>query len=139
MRFFERLASWTAYAVGTTTATLLAFGFVLGWFIGGLVHFGFGESYQLVINTGTTIVTFLMAFLIQRAGLKQAEAVGMKLNELIAAVKQADNALINAEDLSEAELQELHVRYAEIRARRPDMSRDTVPPSAPPVVDESAV
>ncbi len=74
--------------------------------------FEFSDTWQLVINTGTTIVTFLMVFLIQRAQNKEAMALHLKLNELVAAIEGASNRLISVEDLSEEELRVLHKHYA---------------------------
>ena len=76
--------------------------------------FGFSDTWQLVINTGTTIVTFLMVFLIQRAQNKDARAIQMKLNELVAAIDGASNRLIDVEDLSEEELETLHRFYGKL-------------------------
>jgi low affinity Fe/Cu permease len=73
--------------------------------------FGFSDTWQLVINTGTTVVTFLMVFLIQRAQNKDSRAVHLKLNELVAALKGASNRLINVEDLTEEEGRALHEHY----------------------------
>jgi low affinity Fe/Cu permease len=73
--------------------------------------FGFSDTWQLVINTGTTIVTFLMVFLIQRAQNKDSQAIQLKLNELIAAVQGASARMLNVEDLGEQELRRLHARY----------------------------
>jgi low affinity Fe/Cu permease len=107
----ERLArSATAFS-GSTTALILAGGVVLAWALSG-PFFGFSQTWQLVINTGTTIVTFLMVFLIQRAQNKDSLAVQLKLNELVAAVQGASNRLVNVEDLTEDELRTLHDHYA---------------------------
>jgi low affinity Fe/Cu permease len=76
--------------------------------------FGFSDTWQLVINTGTTIVTFLMVFLIQRGQNKDAMAIQLKLNELVAAVNGASNRLIDVEDLTENELQALHRHYSKL-------------------------
>lgn len=100
----------TAFS-GSTTALLLAAGVVVAWALSGPL-FGFSETWQLVINTGTTIVTFLMVFLIQRAQNKESLAVQLKLNELVAAMQGASNRLVNVEDLSEEELRVLHEHYA---------------------------
>ena len=107
---FARLATdWT----GTTAAFTLAVGIVAAWLLSG-PFFGFSDTWQLVINTGTTIVTFLMVFLIQRAQNKDAQAVHLKLNELVAAVQGASNRLINVESLTEAELKILHAHYCRL-------------------------
>jgi low affinity Fe/Cu permease len=107
---------WSALATkitkwsGSTPAFLLALGVVVVWAIGGPV-FAFSDTWQLVINTGTTIVTFLMVFLIQRSQNKDSLAVQLKLNELVAAIEGASNRLISVEDLSEDELKVLRKHY----------------------------
>ncbi len=85
----------------------------MAWLVTGPL-FGFSNTWQLVINTGTTIVTFLMVFLIQRSQNKDALAVQLKLNELVAAMKGASNRLIDVEDLSEHELAVLHAHYRKL-------------------------
>jgi low affinity Fe/Cu permease len=107
---FERLAQEAAAFSGSTTALLGAFAVVLLW-AGSGPFFGFSQTWQLVINTGTTIVTFLMVFLIQRSQNKEAMAVQLKLNELVAAMQGASNRLVNVEDLTEEELRTLHQHY----------------------------
>jgi low affinity Fe/Cu permease len=96
------------------TGGSLAFGLaclvILVWATTGPL-FGFSDTWQLVINTGTTIVTFLMVFLIQRTQNKDSLALHLKLNELVAAMMGASNRLIDVEDLSEDELQTLHAHY----------------------------
>jgi low affinity Fe/Cu permease len=91
----------------------LALGIILLWGTTGPI-FGFSDTWQLVINTSTTIVTFLMVFLIQRTQNKDSHAVHLKLNELVAAVRGASNRLINVEDLTEEEVQVLHQHYAKL-------------------------
>jgi low affinity Fe/Cu permease len=91
-------------------AFMLAVTTIVVWLATGPV-FGFSDTWQLVINTGTTIVTFLMVFLIQRAQNKDAQAIHLKLNELVAAMQGASNRLINAENLTEEELRTLHTHY----------------------------
>ena len=108
--FFENLALNLTKFSGSTTAFIIAFGVVLVWAATGPI-FKYSEAWQLVINTGTTIVTFLMVFLIQRAQNKDSIALHLKLNELIAAEKGASNRLIDAEDLSESELNLLKKHY----------------------------
>ena len=115
---FERMAQSISARAGSTPAFLVAVGLVLAWIATGPL-FGFSNTWQLVINTGTTIVTFLMVFLIQRAQNKEALALQLKLNELVAAVHGASNRLLNCEDLSEEELVTLHRHYA----RLVDLSR----------------
>ncbi len=108
--FLERIARVATVATGSSAAFALAVGVVLVWGITGPL-FGFSDTWQLVINTGTTIVTFLMVFLIQRSQNKDATAVQLKLNEIVAALEGASNRLIGAEDLSERELEQLHKFY----------------------------
>ena len=106
----SRFATWATEWTGSTAAFLCAAGIILIWIITGPL-FHFSDTWQLVINTGTTIVTFLMVFLIQRAQNKDTLALQLKLNELVAAVQGASNRLISVEDLSEAELKVLHEHY----------------------------
>jgi low affinity Fe/Cu permease len=98
---------------GGSAAFLLALGVIVVWGLTGPI-FGFSDTWQLAINTGTTIVTFLMVFLIQRAQNKESLAVQLKLNEIVAALEGASNRLIDVEDLDEAELQILHKHYREL-------------------------
>lgn len=95
---------------GSTAAFLVATLTVLTWAVTGPL-FQYSETWQLVINTGTTIVTFLMVFLIQRAQNKDSLVLHLKLNELIAATKGASNRLINAQDFSEEEIRLIHEFY----------------------------
>jgi low affinity Fe/Cu permease len=107
---FSRFAKWTSSAAGHPLAFSLALAVVLAWAATGPI-FGFSDTWQLVINTGTTIVTFLMVFLIQRAQNKDSLAVQLKLNEIVAAMEGASNRLISVEDLSEEELKVLRIHY----------------------------
>jgi low affinity Fe/Cu permease len=109
----ERFAHAATLASGSSMAFALALGVVVVWGITGPL-FGFSDTWQLVINTGTTIVTFLMVFLIQRTQNKDSIAVQLKLNELVAAVEGASHRLINVEDLSEEELEVLHAYYCRL-------------------------
>jgi len=95
---------------GSTWAFSAAAGVIVLWLLSGPM-FGFSDTWQLVINTGTTIVTFLMVFLIQRAQNKENEATQLKLNELVAAVRGASNRLIDLEDWSKDELATLNQHY----------------------------
>jgi low affinity Fe/Cu permease len=106
----ERLSRWLTDASGSTPALLLAIGLVLGWLITGPL-FHFSNTWQLVINTATTVITFLMVFVIQRSQNKESRAVNLKLDELIAAVHGASNRLIDVESLSEEELGTLVRHY----------------------------
>src|SRR5207249_7013711 len=100
---------WT----GSSWAFALAVLIILVWAATGPI-FHYSDTWQLVINTGTTIVTFLMVFLIQRAQNKDSRAIELKLNELIAAIEGASNRLIAVEDLSEKELEALRTHYREL-------------------------
>jgi low affinity Fe/Cu permease len=110
---FERVSQGAANFAGSSWAFILAAGLVLAWLITGPL-FGFSNTWQLVINTGTTIITFLMVFLIQRSQNKEALAVQLKLNELVAAMKGASNRLIDIEDLGEKDLAVLHAHYRKL-------------------------
>ena len=104
--FSEAVTAWTGSNVGIGTAVLI----LVVWAISGPI-FRFSDTWQLVINTGTTIVTFLMVFLIQRSQNKESLAIQLKLNELVAALQGASNRLIDVEGLSEDELQVLKKHY----------------------------
>ena len=106
----ERFAAAATRWTGGSLAFAIACGIILVWLITGPV-FGYSDTWQLVINTGTTVITFLMVFLIQRSQNKDALAIQLKLNELVAAVQGASNRLIDVEDLSEKELVALHTYY----------------------------
>jgi len=108
--FFGRFAERTTKVAGSTAVFVGAVGIVLLWAVIGPL-FQYSETWQLVINTGTTIITFLMVFLIQRAQNKDSLVLHLKLNELIAATKGASNRLINAQDFSEEEIQLIHQFY----------------------------
>jgi len=107
---FARVAERASQASGSFWAFALAFTVVLVWAATGPL-FHFSETWQLVINTGTTIVTFLMVFLIQHAQNKENRALQLKLNELIAATRGASNRLIDVEDLTDHELEVLYQRF----------------------------
>jgi low affinity Fe/Cu permease len=114
-RQLERLSKAVSDWTGSSSAFGVACAVVLIWLISG-PFFNFSDTWQLVINTGTTIVTFLMVFLIQRSQNKESLAVQLKLNELVAAVQGASNRLIDVEDLTEEELRTLHKHYAKLVA-----------------------
>jgi low affinity Fe/Cu permease len=107
----ERLAMVVSRFTGRGAAFTIAVGLVALWILTGPV-FGYSNTWQLVINTGTTIVTFLMVFLIQRSQSKDALAMQLKLNEIVAALQGASNRLVSVENLSEKELTALHAHYA---------------------------
>src|SRR5206468_10359378 len=111
-RLATRVTDWT----GSTTGFLFAAGTIVVWLITGPL-FHFSDTWQLVINTGTTIITFLMVFLIQRSQNKDALAIQLKLNELLASQRGASNRLINLEDWSEEDIVALHRRFEKLEKR----------------------
>ena len=111
--FFERFAESATKATGSSVAFLLAAGIVIVWAVTGPL-FKFSETWQLVINTGTTIITFLMVFLIQKTQNKDSKAIHLKLNELIAANAGCSNRMVDIEDITEVELDQLHKFYAKL-------------------------
>ena len=112
---FERFANAATKFTGSSPAFIGAATIVVLWAATGSL-FDYSESWQLVINTGTTIVTFLMVFLIQKAQNKDGKAIQLKLNELIAAHERASNRMVDIEDLTEAELDQLHKFYVKLSA-----------------------
>jgi low affinity Fe/Cu permease len=112
-RSLERTSQAVTRWTGSSWAFAIAFLVIVVWLVSGPL-FHFSDTWQLVINTGTTIVTFLMVFLIQRAQNKDALAIQLKLNEIVAAIDGASNRLIAAEELSEPELNALHRHYCRL-------------------------
>lgn len=107
---FERFSNAATKFTGSSQAFLAAVAIVVIWAVSGPV-FHYSETWQLVINTGTTIITFLMVFLIQKAQNKDGKAIQLKLNELIAAHEKASNRMVDIEDLTEDELDQFHQFY----------------------------
>ena len=120
--FLEKFSHQATKATGTSVAFVFALLIIIVWVITGPL-FHYSDTWQLVINTGTTIVTFLMVFLIQRAQNKDALAIHLKLNEIVAALEGASNRLIDVEDLSEPEIDALHNYYKRLieLARKDDV------------------
>lgn len=110
--FSNKITSWT----GSSVAFLTACSIVVIWGISGPI-FNYSDTWQLVINTGTTIVTFLMVFLIQKSQNKDSKAIQLKLNELVAANKNASNRMVDIEDFTEEELDLLHKFYEKLSQR----------------------
>jgi len=108
--WFTRMAMAVSKAAGEPYTFVIAIGVVIVWAISGPI-FGFGDTWQLVINTGTTIVTFLMVFLIQNSQNRDTEALQIKLDELINAVRGANEALLDLEQLDEKELDKIRKTY----------------------------
>ena len=111
LSLFERFARSASSLAGKPAAFLGALSIVVVWLATGPI-FGFSDTWQLIINTGTTIITFLMVFLLQHSQNRDTLALQVKLADLIIAMKGADNKLATAEDLSEKELAELHATYS---------------------------
>lgn len=110
---FEKVAAVITKMTGSSTAFLIALCIIIIWALTGpLLHFS--DTWQLVINTGTTIITFLMVFVIQQSQNKDSLAIQLKLNELIAAEAHASNRLIDVEDLTQAELETLKKFYIKL-------------------------
>ena len=107
---FEKMSSYVAKASGKTAAFIIALFIIIAWLLTGPI-FNFSDTWQLVINTGTTIITFLMVFLIQRSQNKDSIAIHLKLNELVSSHELANNRLVAVEDISEAELKVLQKFY----------------------------
>jgi low affinity Fe/Cu permease len=116
---FSNFARYIAHISGRPSAFILACIVVMGWLITGPL-FSFSDTWQLVINTGTTIVTFLMVFLIQNTQTRDSEAVQIKLDELIRSHKGAHNALLDLEELTEGQLGQIKERYEKLAG----MARD---------------
>jgi low affinity Fe/Cu permease len=112
---FGKFAARSSHYLGSRWAFIVAIGVIVVWALTGPI-FHYSDTWQLVINTGTTIVTFLMVFLIQNSQNRDARAIHLKLNELIHAVDKAKNKMIDVENLSELELDELARTYEKIRS-----------------------
>jgi low affinity Fe/Cu permease len=112
---FDRLAKWTARVAGRPLAFFAACVVIVAWLVTGPV-FAFSDTWQLVINTGTTIVTFLMVFLIQNSQNRDTAALQLKLDELIRSSQGAHNALLDLEELSVEELEAMRAKYEALAA-----------------------
>jgi len=119
---FTRMAMAVAKAAGKPATFMVAVLVVIVWAASGPL-FGFGDTWQLVINTGTTIVTFLMVFLIQNTQNRDTEAMQIKLDELIHAIKEANNSLLDLEELDEKELDRIKKTYLQHAAEARNASR----------------
>jgi low affinity Fe/Cu permease len=119
---FQVFATKSSYWVGSRWAFALAVMAIILW-AGTGPHFHYSDTWQLVVNTATTIVTFLMVFLIQNTQNRDARAIHLKLDEIIRAIRPADNNMINIEKLSEEELEILATQFEKIRARNKSSKR----------------
>jgi low affinity Fe/Cu permease len=119
---FGQFANTCSAYMGSRWAFAVAVGIIVVWAISGPIYH-YSDTWQLVINTGTTIVTFLMVFLIQNTQNRDARAINLKLNELIESIKSAHNDMIDIEHLSDAELDRLAHRYDAIRSEATDRAR----------------
>ena len=114
-RWFTRLTKWTARVSGHSSTFILAVLTILVWGVTGPM-FGFSNTWQLVINTGTTIVTFLMVFLIQSTQNRDAEAMQIKLDEIIRSIEGAKNELLDLEELEDEDLEQARDAYEKLAA-----------------------
>lgn len=112
---FHVFATKAAYLVGTKWAFLIAIVVIVFWVISG-PYFHYSDTWQLIINTGTTVVTFLVVFLIQNTQNRDARAIHLKLDEIIKAIDQAQNEMIDIEHLSDPELEKLAKKYERVRS-----------------------
>jgi len=113
---FRKFAHKVSEATGTPWAFILAFTVIVVWAVTGPI-FGYSDTWQLVINTGTTIITFLMVFLIQNTQNRDAKAIHLKLDELIKGVTGARTGLVDLEDMSDEELEKLHEEFEDLHNR----------------------
>lgn len=121
---FENFANWATAATGSSAAFIIAISTIVVWLVTGPV-FNYSDTWQLIINTGTTIVTFLMVFLIQKTQNKDSKAIHLKLNELLASHQGASNRMVDIEELSELDLDQLHkfyVKLSELAMKEDDLT-----------------
>ena len=131
--WFSHFASWTATASGRPHTFALACLIIVVWAVTGPL-FGFSDTWQLVINTGTTIVTFLMVFLIQNTQNRDSRAMQLKLDELIRATEGAHNAVLDLEELAENDLDRVRKLYCALAARaRGDLEKGLLDTDIPEV------
>ena len=132
--WFSDFARKAARATGQPVVFTLAAAVILVWLVTGPL-FGFSDTWQLIVNTGTTIITFLMVFLIQNTQNRDSEAMHIEMDELIRAIEGAHNALLNLEDLSEQELDKIRASYIKLAKearetlleKRAEISKKDVP------------
>jgi low affinity Fe/Cu permease len=136
--WFTRFAKWTAHAAGRPITFLFAFSVIVLWAVSGPI-FGFSDTWQLVINTSTTIVTFLMVFLIQNTQNRDSEAIQVKLDELIRCSEGAHTVLLDLEELEEEELDHIRGKYEKLAERARVKLRQGERDTGVPEVDDDEV
>ncbi|MES3036117.1 MAG: low affinity iron permease family protein [Gemmatimonadota bacterium] len=124
--WFRRFAERAAVVLGRPAAFLIALALVLVWAVSGPA-FGFSEEWQILINTGTTIITFLMVFLLQSTQMRDSRAIHLKLNELLRAVSDARDAMVAVEKLPDDALEELRGEFETLAEQSPGCLPDTQP------------
>src|SRR5436190_20559831 len=122
-RIFDKISTYITHKAGSPIVSIMAFVLIVLWALSGPI-FHYSNTWQLVINTGTTIITFLMVFIIQQSQNKDTAAIQLKLNELIASNERASNRLIDIEDLTEEEilvLKKFYIKLSETAAKEKDL------------------
>ena len=124
---FTRFAKWTAWASGRPTTFVIAVLIIFVWALTGPI-FEFSDTWQLVINTGTTIITFLMVFLIQNTQNRDTEALQVKLDEIIRSMEKARNEMLDLEELDDEDLDEIRKEYLKLadEARKEKDKRESI-------------
>jgi low affinity Fe/Cu permease len=133
--WFVHFAQWIAHATGRPIAFLLAFASIVVWGLTGPL-FGFSDTWQLVINTATTIITFLMVFVIQNTQNRDTASMHIKIDELIRVTQKARNTFLDLEELDDRELETLHRDFQKLAKKRPHLQlkraeSDETPPERP--------
>jgi low affinity Fe/Cu permease len=121
---FRKIASFVSHLVGLPWAFSAAVALILVWLLTG-PFFGFSDTWQLVINTGTTIITFLMVFLIQNTQNRETKAINLKLDEIIRAMKDARNNMVDLEDATDEELETIEVQFQRLREKVTSEEKNT--------------
>ena len=133
---FHKLAGGASRLVGTAYAFIASLALITGWLLSGPA-FGYSDTWQLVINTTTTIITFLMVFLIQATQNRDTEALHLKLDEIIRAQKGAHNIFLNLDDLDDEELERLQKEYSRLAERARNAAKHGVEDTGVPKIDVS--